>query len=279
MLEDVLYVLFEFTEIPKYSRMPDVKDCQFILGCFCEILIWENRTTFRKDEFIKRSIEESEKNLIDIDIDVVFQILFENNIIAQQDNLYTFKSAFWLLYFCARRMNNSSDFADYIFKSKKHLDYPEIIEFYTGIDRNKADALNVLSDDIRCTCNNVFQRLDIPDKFNPYRLAVWKPTEENILIIQQEISDKVMTSNLPDIIKDKYNDQGYNQITPYNQTISLHDFFEEYDLYNLIQEIKSSSRALRNSDYANADVKKVFYQKYSEDGCRFQKYFLHWYLY
>lgn len=84
-----------------------------------------------------------------------------------------------------------------------------------------------------------------------------------------------MTSNLPDIIKDKYNDQGYNQLTPYNQTISLHDFFEEYDLYNLIQEIKSSSRALRNSDYANADVKKVFYQKYSEDGCRFQKYFLH----
>mgnify|MGYP005609393441 CR=1 FL=1 len=45
-------------------------------------------------------------------------------------------------------MNNSSDFADYIFKSKKHLDYPEIIEFYTGIDRNKADALNVLLDDI-----------------------------------------------------------------------------------------------------------------------------------
>jgi ser/thr phosphatase family protein len=256
MLEDVLYVLFEFSEIPQYNQKPDVKDCQFVLGCFCEVLMRENRMTFTREEFISKSREESEKNLIDIDANIVFQILFENNIIAQQDLVYTFKSAFWLLYFCARRMNSSIDFANYVFNSKKYLDYPEIIEFYTGIDRNKTDALKVLMEDIHQTCDTVFQRLNISDKFNPYKYAVWKPTEEHIQKIQQEISDKVLTSGLPDNIKDKYNDKGYNQLTPYNQMVSLHDFFEEYYLYNLIQEIKSSSRALRNSDYANAEVKK-----------------------
>lgn len=33
MLEDVLYVLFEFTDLPRYDSKPDVKDCQFVLGC------------------------------------------------------------------------------------------------------------------------------------------------------------------------------------------------------------------------------------------------------
>ena len=74
--------------------------------------------------------------------------------------------------------------------------------------------------------------------------------------MQQELSDTVMNSGLPDAIKDKYQDRGYNQLTPYNQDVVIHDFFEEYYVYNLMQEIKSSSRALRNSDYADVSIKK-----------------------
>lgn len=256
MLEDVLYVLFEFTEIPRYNSQPDVKDCQFILGCFCERLIRENRMSFTREEFLSTTKEASGNNLIDIDVLLVFTVLINNNVITATDNSFCFKSAFWLLYFAARQMSYNSEFADYIFKSKKYLDYPELIEFYTGIDRNKTDALRVLMDDIHTTCDMVFSRLGIPDSINPYKFAFWNPTEDHILRIQKEISDNVMTSGLPESIKDRYSDTGYNQITPYNQSIVLHDFFEEYYIYNLIQEIKSSSRALRNSDYANPEIKK-----------------------
>lgn len=256
MLEDVLYVLFEFTDLPRYDSTPDVKDCQFILGCFCETLIRENRYYFTMDEFLGKTRECSSANLIDIDVKVVFNILFDNNIISENDNYLSFKSAFWLLYFVARRMHGSTDFADYIFKSKKYLDYPEIIEFYTGIDRNRNDALNVLLTDVKDTCDTVFARMSIPDTINPYRLARWNPTPEHIVRMQQELSDTVMSSGLPDTIKDKYQDQNYNLYTPYNQNVIIHDFFEEYYVYNLMQEIKSSSRALRNSDYADAEIKK-----------------------
>lgn len=256
MLEDVLYVLFEFTDLPRYDSKPDVKDCQFVLGCFCEILIKENRFYFTKDDFLKRTRECSASNMIDIDVKVVFDILFQNNIISDADNQLTFKSAFWLLYFAARRMHVSPDFAEYIFKSKKYLDYPEIIEFYTGIDRNRNDALNILLKDIHETCDVVFTRISIPDTINPYRLARWHPDIEHIEKMQQELSDTVMNSGLPEAIKDKYQDLGYNQLNPYNQNVVIHDFFEEYYVYNLMQEIKSSSRALRNSDYANVEIKK-----------------------
>ena len=35
----------------------------------------------------------------------------------------------------------------------------------------------------------------------------------------------------------------------------IHDFLETYSVYNLMQSIKSSSRALRNSDYASPEKK------------------------
>lgn len=226
MLEDVLYVLFEFTDLPRYDSTPDVKDCQFVLGCFCEALIRENRFYFTTDEFLKKTREYSSANLIDIDVKVVFNILLENNIISENENHLSFKSAFWLLYFAARRMHGNPDFADYIFKSKKYLDYPEIIEFYTGIDRNRNDALNVLLTDVKDTCDAVFTRMSIPDTINPYRLARWNPTPKHIERMQQELSDTVMCSGLPDTIKDKYQDQNYNLYTPYNQNVIIHDFLK-----------------------------------------------------
>lgn len=256
MLEDVLYVLFEFTEIPRYDTKPDVKDCQFVMGYFCDILIHENRSSFTRDEFLKKTRECCDSNFITLDVKTLFDILYQNNILFEWDNLISFKSAFWLLYFSALRMHSSKDFAEYIFKSKKYLDYPEIIEFYTGIDRNRSDALKILLQDIKETCDTVFTRLSIPDTFNPYRLAKWAPGEKQIEKMQQELCDTVLSSGLPLAIKDKFQDHRYNQLTPYNQNVVIHEFFEEYYVYNLMQEIKSSSRALRNSDYADAKIKK-----------------------
>lgn len=256
MLEDVLYVLFETADLPRYDSIPDVKDCQFILGCFSEALIRDNRFVFTKDELLRRANEYSAANLIDIDSKVLFDILYRNNIITDVDNCLNFKSSFWLFYFAARRMHTSAEFAEYVFKSKKYLDYPELIEFYTGIDRNRNDALEVLYNDIHYTCDTVFNRVSIPDSINPYKFASWHPDIEHVERMQKELGDAVMSSGLPDAIKDQYQDQCYNQLAPYNQNVVIHDFFEEYYVYNLMQEIKSSSRALRNSDYASVELKK-----------------------
>src|SRR5690554_7788484 len=57
-----------------------------------------------------------------------------------------------------------SEFLQYIYNNKKYIDYPEIIEFYTGIDRNKADALEVLSQDLDETLLSVKNKVKIPDR-------------------------------------------------------------------------------------------------------------------
>ncbi|TGE15916.1 hypothetical protein [Hymenobacter elongatus] len=89
---------------------------------------------------------------------------------------------------------------------------------------------------------------------NPLRLAQWKPTEEHVLKMHNDISDDVLNSRLPESLKDQYADKSYNQVKPYDQ--SIQSIFEEYALHNLMQKISASSRALRNSDYVDPEIKK-----------------------
>ena len=84
--------------------------------------------------------------------------------------------------------------------------------------------------------------------------AKWNPSENEIEKIQAEIGENVLTSNLPDSVKDQFLDKTYNQIRPYNQ--SIQKIFEDYSLLTLMQQIKASSTALRNSDYSNPELKK-----------------------
>ena len=256
LLEMVLFVLFDIGEIPTYKTKPDVKDCEYVLGRFCENMIRNDNHEFTKDYFISELRKFCLEKLMDLEIDVVFDILFNNNIIIIKNSSYYFRSSFWIFYFAAKRMHTDKSFSDYIFSSKKYLSSPEIIEFYTGIDRNRSDALLTLKDDIKQTCDQVFDKVSIPDDINPYAHIHWNPTEEHIEKMQEEIGESVLNSGLPDEVKDKYADRNYNQIRPYNQTIVVQSIFEKYSLYKLMQEIKATSRALRNSDYADPTIKR-----------------------
>jgi len=254
MIEMILFVLFDLGEVPRYKNKPDLKDCEYVLGRYCELMLKREIFTFTKDEFISELKAFCKEKFIDLDIDVVFEILNNNCIIINDYGKYRFKSSFWIYYFGAKRMHNDDSFKDYIFKSKKYSAYPEIVEFYTGIDRNRDDALKILLGDITSTKSTVELKLGIKGNINPLHNAKWKPSENEIFKIQKEIGENVLTSNLPDSVKDQFLDKSYNQIRPYNQTIQK--IFEEYSLHNLMQQIKASSTALRNSDYSDPELKK-----------------------
>jgi hypothetical protein len=254
MIEMILFVLFDLGEIPRYKTMPDLKDCEYVLGRYCEIMLKSEIYTFKKDEFISELKKFCTEKYIDLDIEVVFEILSNNNIIIFDFDRYRFKSTFWIYYFGAKRMHIDEDFKNYIFRSKKYSSYPEIIEFYTGIDRNRDDALKILLEDIASTRIIVEEKLGIKGEINPLNNAKWKPSENEIKKIQNEIGENVLSSNLPDSVKDQFIDKSYNQIRPYNQ--SIQKIFEDYSLLNLMQQIKASSTALRNSDYSNPALKK-----------------------
>lgn len=255
LLDTILFIIFEEYTIPTYkSKKPDIKDCTFVIGYFCELLIKRNNFEFSEDFFKKRIRDFCEINYIELDTNYLFQVLVDNSILSTKLNAFCFKSAYWVFYFTAHRMNLNEEFKEYIFSEHKYVDFPEIIEFYTGIDRNKGDALKILLKDINETLAIVRSKVQLPENLNPYTSISWKPDVSVLEREEEKISKNVISSGLPDEVKDKYNDKRYDQIRPYNQVINT--VMREYSFLILMRQISAGSRALRNSDFVNVDLKK-----------------------
>jgi hypothetical protein len=151
-------------------------------------------------------------------------------------------------------MHHDEDFTNYMFKDKNYLAFPELIEFYTGIDRRRENALKILTDDLTAICDVVYQKVGIEDGMNPYKIAKWEPTTESLQRMQNFVGENVKKSSLPVSVKDEYADKTYDQAKPYYQNVNT--IFQDYSLHSLLYSMKSVSRALRNSDFVNPDLKK-----------------------
>ena len=93
MIEKVLFVLFNMDGIPRYKTKPDLKDCEYVLGRYCEMMIRTDKYDFSRDTFIKELKSFCKEKLIDLDVDVVFDVLVLNHIIVKQEVDYCFRSS------------------------------------------------------------------------------------------------------------------------------------------------------------------------------------------
>ena len=254
MIKRVLFLLFNVDEIPTYKSRPDLKDCEYVLGYFCEILIRDGVYGFTRDKFLLETHKCSQERLIDLETHVVFDVLFENNILIKRGSFFYFKFSYWIFYFAAQRMHHHQVFADYIFEDMRYAQHPELIEFYTGIDRRREDALEILIRDVRACTEDIKSRCGLPEGLNPYEFAAWKPSPETEAQMHQAIADGVEESNLPDTIKDQYADRTYDPKRPYDQNVTC--LLTEYSFASMMQTMKAGARALRNSDYVSPEVKR-----------------------
>ena len=268
LLETILSTIFDEYDIPTYhDKKPDIKDCSFVMGYFCETLLLRNDFEFGEDFFISNLNQFCQTSLIDLDVKYLLDVLIGNSILGKNnyDQIY-FKNSYWFFYFVSHRMKMNEPFLNYIYKNKSYIDYPEIIEFYTGIDRNRKDALEVLSKDLDETLEIVRAKVNIPDAINPYKSISWKPDVAALEKEEAKISENVISSGLPDEVKDKYDDKSYNQIRPYNQVIN--SVIRDYSFLVLMRQTSAVSRALRNSDFVDVELKGSFYNKLLCHGMR-----------
>lgn len=105
----------------------------------------------------------------------------------------------------------------------------------------------------------VRNKVNIPDNINPFKTISWYPDIEALEKEEAKIGENVISSGLPDEIKDKYEDKNYNQIRPYNQVIN--SVIKDYSFLVLMRQISAASRALRNSDFVDASLKKELLDK------------------
>lgn len=265
LLETILNGVFQDYELPTYhDEKPDVKDCSFVLGYLSELLVLRDDFEFSDIYFKEELTKFCDENYITLDLNYLLNALKDNSIIGSTGSSSNyFKNSYWVFYFIAQRMNMDSKFRETIYKNKKYIDYPEIIEFYTGIDRNKEDALIILNKDLEDTLQIVRTKVNIPNDLNPFKSIQWNPDITTLEKEEAKIGDNVISSGLPDEVKDKYEDKNYNQLRPYNQVIN--SVMRDYSFLVLMRQISATSRALRNSDFVtDSNLKKELLNKITQ---------------
>ncbi|MCD4818466.1 MAG: hypothetical protein K8S23_07220 [Candidatus Cloacimonetes bacterium] len=254
LIKVVLSYLFKDYASLTYSNIyPEIVEVEIVLGKFCASLIKSSSTNFEIIYFKEKLNQYAKEEYLTIDVDLIIDILESNHILLRFNEEFEFRHSYWIYYFSAIFMLNNEKFKKYILTRENYVNYPEIIEFFTGIDGRREEAIKTLIKDTNDLIIEVNDKIGINNGYNPYKSIVWDPSEDSIAKIRKEISNKVDKSDLPLIIKDQHADNSYNSEAPYNQ--SINSFFNDYKVLCLMQSIKASSRALRNSMSIKPDLK------------------------
>lgn len=254
MLRRILFLLFNLDSVPTYKNRPDMKDCEYVLGYFCELMVRNDNYLFTHNFFIDSLNDFCKKRVMALDIQIVFDILYENHILIQIGTEFCFKYTYWVYYFTAQRMLHDVDFADFIFENLYYARFPEVIEFYTGIDRRREDALQVLIKDLERCNSSIHNKCGVPEEINPYKYFLWNPSPSAMEKMHSEVCNGVSASNLPSSIKDQYVDRYYDRRCPYDQEVRA--ILSDDSLATMMLSIRAAARALRNSDYVHPDTKR-----------------------
>ena len=258
MVEKLLRIIFENETVPSYKSLPDVKDCEFAIGFYCEQMIRGEGYYFNSQHFYDTIAVFCKKQKITLDIHYLFDILLNNQIICQYDqDLYGFRFTFWVYYFAAMRMTKSEDFAKFILSQENYLHYPEILEFYTGSDRTRNDAADIVKTDIQKVSDCVHKKVGIPEGMNPFKMLRLQTSDEQVKKAISQLDDNLQKSRLPNNIKDALADKEYNPSTPFHQEVRK--VWESYSVNYLQEMICVASKTLRNSDYINPELKEQLF--------------------
>ena len=255
VLENILNIIFDNTRLPNYrTNKPDAKDCNFCLGYFCSTLICDNIQFFDRDYFIKTIRDFCKKMDYDIDVDQLFDILCYNKIIVEDYGAYKFHFTFWVYYFVASWMIADGNYAAEMLNNQAYIHYPEVLEFYTGKDRRRKNAVETLIRDLSLASQSVQAKSGIRLDDDPFAFLRFNQSREQQDAIIERVESDVQQSNLPQSVKDQTIDLNFNPSAAFHQEIFK--VYSDFSVGYLVNIIRIGSKVLRNSDQVDAVSKQ-----------------------
>ena len=260
MFEKFLTLIFQsYKKNPDYSTFPDMKDALNVLGMFSELVIRKKEILFSKEHFLSSAISFCDSLSLSVDCHKLLSILIAEKIVIRRGQYYSFRYLNWVYFFAAHRMHHDGVFREFMLKDKMYMNAPEVVEFYSGIDRRRSELIDVLINDMS-ELNEKFEiRTGINSNFQPFDLLEWRPKEDSIKKLKENLIQESNKTSLPDTVKDRIADRSYDRRKPYNQ--DLQHFLEESSLAQCRQVMMAAARALRNSDYVSSERKSILFNE------------------
>lgn len=260
LMEQFLFYLFaNIQQIPRYSTLPDMKDCLYALGNFSESILRNNKFQFTRRDFTTSIQEYCDNQLMQLDIDVLFNGLLDSNLLTGNGQMYSFRFVQWIYFFAAQRMRHNREFYNFMMKDGEYSRFPEMIEFFAGIDRRRNELIETLVFDLGKLNDEFEVRTQIPEEFDPYAVLKWHPKDDSVIELREYIGENAQRTELPGEVKDSIADQSYDPTKSYRQIIR--EFVDESSLRKSIEVMQVAALALRNSDHADLGPRKDLLQQ------------------
>lgn len=253
VIKKVLFLIFSLTSVPNYQSKPDLKDCEHLLGYLAEKLIRSQDFNFDRESFLALGKEFCDRLMVEIESKSLLTTLLQNGVLVEYGGKLRFRFSYWIYYFAAARMHHDREFAAYILSDMQYTRFPEVVEFYTGLDRRRTDALEALNDDLSTLSGKVESMCEMGTPVELFSAARWEPTESEVIRLRADIANRVLESKLPDAVKDQFADAHYDNAKPYEQQIQA--VMSAFSFDKLSAGLRSGARALRNSDFVDPAVK------------------------
>lgn len=197
VLQRVLNLIFENDTPPVYSTTPDLKDCIRVLGLLSRKMIMEQVFTFSKTSFIEFVNGYSINQDLKVDSEYLFRLLLRNHIIMPELDKFRFKASYWVYFFAACRMQVDREFTKYLIEDMHYLNYPLILEFYSGLSREENEIIKKVTSDLDVVSANVKEKLRLPKGWAPYNLIKVKSSDAQKRRVLDCLDNEIRGSNLP----------------------------------------------------------------------------------
>lgn len=261
VLRLVLQSLFDNTEQLVYGDTLDEDECTYILGHFVEYLFRRNcddKFVFTEKEFVSVCEKFVINKYMTTKVTHLLQVLKDSQILSNKGTLYAetlqFRFVNWLYYFVAHQMKTDDTFFVYMVEQKKALYHPELMEYYTGIDKQSETVAKMINNELILAINKVKYSIGVPVNFDIYSALKWRISDSIRDKSQEELAKSLQESKLPESYKDAMDDESYDSVRPYIQDIG--DVLDKYYVRNLMEIVKSAGRCLRNSYKINPSLKE-----------------------
>lgn len=259
VFSQVLKVVFENPGKLFYGDVLDEENCGFVLGYFCQELLKSPKKSFSENDFHNTCIPFCEREYNTTNTYDLLEVLKHNQILVSSNGELRFRFSYWISFFAAKRMIISADFCKYMLKDKHSLYFPEIIEFYTGIDGFREDVAEELIEHLTVLTSSVHSKIGLNQDFNPFKEIKWSLSERAAALTSKQLIENVQSSKISDELKDVISDENYDSVKPYTQEIG--NFLQEYEVKNLMDLTRSAARGLRNSEFIKSSLKEQLIEK------------------
>jgi predicted MPP superfamily phosphohydrolase len=248
----------------------DYRDKQYYLSYIAAKMLKKKETFFLRDELVEETRNFfrycfNDPNYLKGNILPFIDYFIQNGILLENNNEMHFKFKCFYEYFVAKRMIDDKSFYHYIMKEENYLDFVNVIDYLTGIQKNNIEVLSILEnwmDKIYYTLNldgidlNLFETMNIGktlleeipagDIINRIKDAKLKDDELKD-DEQAELLDLLNSSELPE--EDRMQSDEFEEI----KTKMGMKFFSSITLF---------SRVLKNCQLIeDTDIKKYYLKK------------------